>query len=280
MKLNRKKVNIINFPIDCFSKIEVLRYLFTRLNLKASTFITTVNSEFAYFAFTDNKVAEMLKKRSLNLADGAGILWAAKFLSLNLPKNKFWQVIVGVSKFKLSLLSIIFYPKYIKNPIPERITGSDFVWDLSKFARDNNLSIFLLGAGPTVAEQASLKLQTEVLGLKIAGTYGGTPKIKDEKNIIDLIKKTKADILLVAYDVPNEELWLERNLGKTEAKIGIGVGGTFDFLADRRKRAPRFLQIIGLEWLFRLIIEPSRFKRQFALPKFVWKVFKYKIQSL
>lgn len=269
----RKKVNIINFPIDTFSKAEVLRFLDKKINHKTPIFITTVNSEFAYLSLQDKNISKLLEKSSLNLADGIGILWAAKFLSLKLPKNKFWRIIIALIKFKLSLMSIIFYPKYIKNPIPERITGSDFIWDLSKLAKDNNLSIFLLGAGPSVAEQTSLKLQTDIIGLKIAGTYAGTPKIEEEKYIFNLIKKTKADLLFVAYGVPSEELWLERNLSKTGAKIGIGVGGTFDFLAGRRKRAPKFLRVIGLEWLFRLAIEPGRFSRQLALPKFAWRVF-------
>ena len=178
-----------------------------------------------------------------------------------------------------SLSTILFYPRYLSKPISERLSGSDYIWDLSKLAAKNHLSIFLLGGDPTVPEQAALKLQTDVINLYLAGTYEGSAKIEDEEKIVSLIKKSEADILFVAYGVPAEELWLERNLRKTGAKIGIGVGGTFDFLAGRKPRAPKFIRSIGLEWLYRLIIEPRRFRRQMALPKLVWRVFKEKIKN-
>ena len=203
-----------------------------------------------------------------------------KQLLANLPKDKFWRNIVGFFKLFGSLATIILYPKYLKKPIPERISGSDFVWDLSNYAAKNDLKIFLLGGDPTVPEQAALKLQTDIYGLKVAGTFEGSPKLEDESKILELMKKDKPDILFVAYGVPAEELWLEKNLVKTGAKIGIGVGGTFDFLAGRRKRAPKFVRAIGLEWLWRLILEPKRYRRQAALPKLVAKVYKYKITTI
>jgi len=279
MQLRRKKINLINFPLDSFNKKGLIRYILQKYKAKKPLFVITVNSEFAYLAFVDKKIETMLNNSSLNLADGVGILWAAKFLSISLPANNFSRELALFFKFLFSILTIIIYPSFIKNPIPEKISGSDFIWDLANFAAQNNLKIFLLGGGPTVAEQAALKLQTDVYGLKVAGTYAGSPKIEDEKKIINLIKKTGSDILMVAYGVPKEELWLNRNLKKTGVKIGIGVGGTFDFLAGRVSRAPRFIQKIGLEWLYRLIIQPWRFKRQLKLIKFALIIYKYKINQ-
>lgn len=277
--MKRKKVKILDISIDTFTKHEVLSFLLERIEQKTPINIATVNSEFVMTALDRPDVKEMLGQTSLNLADGVGILWAAKFLSLNLPKDGLWRIIVGILKLKLSLLAIIFQPKYLRQPIPEKISGSDFVYDLAKMATEKKMSIFLLGGGPTIPKQAALKLQTDIYNLKVAGTYEGSPKIEDEDEIVALIKKDKPDILFVAYGVPVEELWLQRNLRKTGAKIGIGVGGTFDFLAGRKTRAPKFIQKIGLEWLWRLILEPSRFRRQLALPKFVWQVFKSKISN-
>lgn len=277
MKLNRKKVNILGIPIDSFTKEQSLHIVDQKIAGKKPVFITTVNVEFLYQALNDGAVYEMLQHSSLNLADGVGVLWAAKFLSLNLPKDKFWRVVVGFLKLFGSLLAIIIYPKYLRTPIPERISGSDFIWDLSKYATKNDLRIFLLGGDPAVPEQAALKLQTDIYGLKVAGVFEGSPRLEDEAKILEVIRKTKPDILFVAYGVPAEELWLERNLTKTGARIGIGVGGTFDFIAGRRKRAPKFIRTVGLEWLWRLILEPRRYRRQTALPKFVWKVFRYKL---
>lgn len=279
MKISRRKINILGVPIDSFTREESVRFIDQKLDSKKPIFITTVNAEFIFRALSDEKVFDMLRNSTINLADGVGILWAAKFLSLKLPSGKLSRNIVGFFKLLSSLAAIIIYPKYLTKPIPERISGSDFIWDLSKFAVTKNFKIFLLGGEPTVPEQAALKLQTDIYNLKVAGTYQGSPKPEDESKILDLIKKDKPDILFVAYGVPAEELWLERNLGKSGAKIGIGVGGTFDFLAGRRKRAPKFFRTIGLEWLWRLIIEPRRYRRQSALPKLVWKVFTYKLNQ-
>jgi len=280
MKLNRKKIDILGVPIDSFSREESIRFIDQKISAKKPIFITTVNVEFLFRALNDDSVFQMLKNSSLNFADGVGVLWAAKFLSLKLPKDKFWRHIVGFFKLLWSLAAIVLHPKYLKKPIPERISGSDFVWDLSYYAAKNDLRVFLLGGEPTVPEQAALKLQTDIYGLKVAGTFEGSPKPQDETKILELMKKDKPDILFIAYGVPAEELWLERNLVKTGAKIGIGVGGTFDFLAGRRKRAPKSVRAIGLEWLWRLILEPRRYRRQAALPKLVIKIFKYKIAAI
>lgn len=279
MNLKRKKVNILGVPIDTFDKITSIRYIKQKLESGQPIFITTVNVEFLYRALNDEAVFSMLKKTSLNLADGIGVIWAEKFLSLKLPEDKFTRPIVAFLKLIGSLLAIIFYPKYLRSEIPEKISGSDFIWDLSRLAAEKDLKIFLLGGRPTVPEQAALRLQTEIYNLKVAGTYEGSPKPEEEKKISETVAKNNTDILFVAYGVPAEELWLERNLKKTKAKIGIGVGGTFDFLAGRTKRAPKFFQAIGLEWLWRLILEPKRFKRQMALPRFIKRVFSYKLKS-
>jgi len=281
MKLNRKKINLFDVPIDSFSRLESIKFIEQKLGTlgKKPFFLTTVNAEFLFRAIMDDEVKQMLHNSNLNFADGIGILWSAKFLSLALPKNKFFRYLIGILKFIGSLLAIIFYPKYLRKPIPERISGSDFIWDLCHLAVKKDYQIFLLGGQPTVPEQAALRLQTEIYGLKVAGTYCGSPKIEDKKKIVEMIQKAKPDILFVAYGVPAEELWLDRNLANTGAKIGIGVGGTFDFLAGRHKRAPKFFQAFGLEWLWSLILEPRRFRRQLALPRLVWKVLKYKLEN-
>jgi N-acetylglucosaminyldiphosphoundecaprenol N-acetyl-beta-D-mannosaminyltransferase len=280
MNLKRKKFNILGIPIDAFDKTQSIRFIKQKLNSHQPIFITTVNVEFLYQALNDEAVFSMLKKTSLNLADGIGVIWAAKYLSLNLPKDKFTRPVVAFIKLILSLLAIIFYPKYLRSEIPERISGSDFIWDLSKLAAEKDLKIFLLGGQPTIPEQAALRLQTEIYNLKVAGTFEGSPKIEEEKKISEIISKKGTDILFVAYGVPAEELWLERNLNKTKAKIAIGVGGTFDFLAGRIKRAPKFFQYIGLEWLWRLTLEPKRIRRHMALPKFIKRVFSYKLREI
>lgn len=237
--------------------------------------IFTPNTEFVMRAQRDENFKKILNKADVSLPDGIGLLWAAKFLSMKSPDIWGIKQIVIVLQWLITILLIPIIPRYFKNPISERISGADYVWDLARYAKENNLRLFLLGGGPTVAERAALVLQTEIYGLKIAGSSSLSPK--DSKEIIEQINKSKADILLVAYGAPKQENWLFDNLKKTTAKIGMGIGGTFDFIAGTRKRSPKWIQRIGLEWFFRLIIEPKRIFRQLSIPAFMCLVLRKRL---
>lgn len=259
------KVNILGVKIDAIKRSDLDERLTQIFASKSKSLIFTPNTEFIMCAQKDKEFMSTLNSSSINLPDGIGLLWAAKFDSLKTIKVSVLSQIVSFLLWIVTIFSIIFYPKFIKKPIPERISGSDFIWPLSRFAAKNQLKIFLLGGASTIAERAALKLQTDIYGLKIAGVSSLDPKDRDQA--LSLINKSKADILLVAYGAPKQEIWLKNNLKETCCKLGVGVGGTFDFLAGIRRRAPRFMQIIGLEWLYRLILEPKRFRRQLSVPK-------------
>jgi N-acetylglucosaminyldiphosphoundecaprenol N-acetyl-beta-D-mannosaminyltransferase len=108
--------------------------------------------------------------------------------------------------------------------------------------------------------------------LRIAGTHAGSPALEDEDEIVRLVQSTEPDILFVAYGAPAQDKWIARNLGRLGAPVAMGVGGAFDFISGRSKRAPHWLQRVGLEWLHRLYHEPWRWRRMLALPRFVWLV--------
>jgi len=269
-----KKIKILGVKIDPLSEMEIDQRLEELLAKKSKSQIVTVNPEFVVLAQNNEEFKQVLNQASLRTADGIGILIAGKFLTKTFTLFPVLKELSALIYLKYLLFLAIFRQKSLKNPIPDRVTGVVLTHKLIKLASSQGLKVFLLGGGPSVAEKAALVLQTKFFDLKIAGTYGGSPAINEEEKIIDLINKHKADILLVAYGAPKQDLWLRRNLKKTTAKIGIGIGGTLDFIAGDIKRAPRFFQNHSLEWLYRLILEPrKRFRRQLSLFRFLWLLF-------
>ena len=197
--------------------------------------IIPVNPEMIIAARANTLFRDTINAADLILADGTGVLLAARLKG---------------------------------SAFAERIAGSDTVEVIAAIAARDGLRIFLLGASPGIAEKAGRRLQERHPGLIIAGTYAGTPRSEDEEGICRRIAGAMADILLVAYGAPNQELWIARNLPRLPVRLAMTVGGTFDFLAGVKTRAPRWMQGAGLEWLFRLVQEPWRWRRMLALPKF------------
>ncbi len=273
-----EKIDILGVKIDNLDEQEAISKAEELIQKDGHSLLCTPNSEFIIRSQNDADFRDILNRTSkLNLADGIGLLWAAKFNSLHLPEQPFLRNVCAVLLWIFSIILIPFYPRWFKNPLKVKISGSDFIWPLCQLATDKKYRVFLLGGAPTIAERVALKLQTDIFGLRIAGVHSGSPKETEE--IIQAINKSKADIILVAFGSPKQEVWLKRNLNKTCCKIGMGVGGAFDFIAGVRPRAPYLMQKLGLEWLFRLIIEPSRIKRQLAIPKFMWLVLISKLKE-
>jgi len=201
--------------------------------------IATVNPEFLMKARHDPDFRATLQRAALCIPDGIGVLWAARVRGKRLR---------------------------------ERVAGSDLVPLLSAEAAQRGWRIFYLGAAPGVAEKAAAILAARYPGLNVAGCYAGSPAPEEEDDIVARVRAVRADILFVAYGAPKQDLWLDCNLARTGAAVGIGVGGSFDFIAGVSRRAPRWIQRLGLEWLYRLVREPWRWRRQLALPHFAWLV--------
>jgi N-acetylglucosaminyldiphosphoundecaprenol N-acetyl-beta-D-mannosaminyltransferase len=124
-------------------------------------------------------------------------------------------------------------------------------------------SLFLLGAGPGIAEEAAQALSRSHPGVKIAGTYAGSPREEDLPEILARLNKTRPDVLLVAYGAPRQDLWIRENssLLPPSIKVAMGVGGVLDYLSGRVPLAPTWIRRVGLEWLYRLIKQPWRWRR-------------------
>jgi N-acetylglucosaminyldiphosphoundecaprenol N-acetyl-beta-D-mannosaminyltransferase len=182
----------------------------------------------------------VLRQAALCIPDGVGLLWAARIMGQRLP---------------------------------ERVAGSELVYHLAGLAAENGWRLFLLGAGPGVAEAAAAVFQERFPALTIVGTYAGSPDPAENESIVELINDSTADLLFVAYGAPKQDKWIARNRERlTTVRVALGVGGSLDFISGRSVRAPRWLQRLGLEWLYRLVREPWRWRRMLALPHFALRV--------
>jgi N-acetylglucosaminyldiphosphoundecaprenol N-acetyl-beta-D-mannosaminyltransferase len=203
--------------------------------------VCTVNPEFIVDAQRDPAFAAVLRRADLCAPDGVGVLWAARRQGVLLR---------------------------------ERVTGSDGIYQISQRAAKEAWRLFLLGAGPGVAEQTADRLQALYPGLIVAGCYAGSPADAEWPAIQARLQTAQPDLLLVAYGHPRQDLWIDRHRHELPAAVAIGVGGAFDFVAGVTRRAPRWLQRVGLEWLYRLLREPWRWRRMVKLPLFVLMVLR------
>ncbi len=211
--------------------------------------IATVNPEFIMAAQRNPAFAQALDKTALNVPDGAGVLWAARRMG---------------------------------RPLRERVAGVDLVERLCAAGSQHRWRAFFLGAREGVAERAAAIMAFKYSGLLVTGTHAGSPRMEDEADIVARVRKARPNLLFVAYGAPAQDIWLARNLpiihdterpaDEAPGLVGMGVGGAFDFLAGAQKRAPKWMQEAGLEWLYRLLREPRRWRRQLALIEFVWRV--------
>ncbi len=239
-----KTVEILGIGIHDVTMDETLNLLRGMVKSGKSHHVSPVNPEMVMAASKNEAFRGVLGKVHLRLPDGMGILLAARLLG---------------------------------RPLRERVTGVDTVKRLARIARQDGLSLFLLGGARGVAEQAAEVLKAENPELRIAGTWSGSPDPEHDEEVCEVVRRTHPDILLVAYGYPKQDFWIARNLQRLEVTVAMSVGGTFDFIAGIRNRAPLWMQRNGLEWLFRLKEEPHRWRRMLALPEFAAAVAKQSI---
>jgi N-acetylglucosaminyldiphosphoundecaprenol N-acetyl-beta-D-mannosaminyltransferase len=226
-----KTVKILGVKFDNLRLEEAAEKALKLSKDKTQHLAVTPNPEIILKARKSVKYKEILNSASLSVADGAGVIFASKA---------------------------------IKTPLKERVTGVDLTEEICKKG-DKSTKIFLLGAGENIAKKTAKKLQKKYPQIKIAGHFQGDTSKKETEIALEKINKSNANILLVAFGAPKQEIWITENLKKIPAiKLAIGVGGTFDFISGKIKRAPKIIQKTHLEWLYRLIKEPrKRLKRIF-----------------
>jgi N-acetylglucosaminyldiphosphoundecaprenol N-acetyl-beta-D-mannosaminyltransferase len=240
------RFTLLGVPIDPMTQAEAVNWVARALAEGRPRLVISVNPERIMQAGREPAFGAVLRGADLALADGVGVVWAARRLG---------------------------------HPLPERLAGVDFVRALAARGAAEGWRFFFLGGGPGVAEAAGRALADAHPGFVLAGTHAGSPHPASDAATIEAVRSSGAQLLFLAYGAGAEEAWLARNLAASGASVGMGVGGAFDFISGRVRRAPRWMRNWGLEWLHRLSREPWRWRRMIALPRFVIRVMREGGQS-
>jgi N-acetylglucosaminyldiphosphoundecaprenol N-acetyl-beta-D-mannosaminyltransferase len=204
---------------------------------RAGAQIVTLGTEMVVYAQRDPEFRKIVNRCALSLCDTVGLLAVARSRGARLRR---------------------------------RVTGVELVEHVCARAAGERMSVYMLGGADGVAADAAAILETRFAGLEIAGTRNGYFPDEDSATIAAEIRSSGAQVLFVGLGAPRQEIWLSKYLRATGCGTGIGVGGSFDVISGRARRAPVLWRRLGLEWLYRLTKEPRRWRRQLALPYFVW----------
>lgn len=276
---------IFNVKIDKYSKSQLEDLIDDGLKKSKQIKISKINTEFLQRAIDNNKFLKVLNDSNINIVDGRGVMWAARYLTLPITKNKIIRPISAIWQMIYSGVAIIFNRKFISYPIPEAIPGLEAFRIMLKSASDNKTGVFIFGSSGKNLKLVTKNLNQEFPNLKISGTLNGYDFQVDKTiNPVVEINKTDAKLLIVALGSPKQEFWISENIGKLKnIRIAVGEGGTLDRIANPSQKSPTFINKIGLEWLWRTLFnftKKKRFSRVWkAVPVFIYKTIKWKINN-
>ncbi|OYW31581.1 MAG: hypothetical protein B7Z47_00685 [Chthoniobacter sp. 12-60-6] len=227
-------LSILGVPFDNVTTCQTLETISGMIASRKPHYIATANVDFTALAMYDEELRRILLDAHLVVCDGMPLVWASRWLG---------------------------------NALPERVAGSDLVPKLLALAEEKRWSVYFLGGQKEVAMKAMQMIQERHPRLKIAGVM--SPPFKplqemDHATICADIRSADPDLLFVSFGCPKQEKWIATNYLRVGAPVTMGVGATIDFLAGRMKRAPRWMQLSGLEWLYRLLQEPRRLFKRYA----------------
>lgn len=238
-----KKTVVLGVPFDAVTMEQAVAKAKKMLTDGGQHFICTPNPEIVMEAQKDKDLMDILHEADMVIPDGIGVVWASKYSNIRLT---------------------------------ERVPGYDLTQNLMAELVSTEETFYFFGGAPGVASTAARKMMKKYPGLQVVGVHNGYFDEKEEKRIIQDIKTKSPSILLVGLGAPKQEKWIYENLRLVGAKVAIGVGGSFDVMAGNVKRAPQIFCKLGLEWFYRLITQPTRWRRMMRLPKFALTVLKTK----
>lgn len=251
--MSKDRVNILNVEVSRYDLDETMTLFSNAIdnNQKLRVCVTPVNC--VLWAYRDENLKRIYNSADLVTADGVPLLWASKFLG---------------------------------SSIKGRVTGLDLLPEFSKISAEKGYKFFFLGAAEGVATKLANRLINENPGLNVVGTY--SPPFEDQfsesenNKMIEMINKSKADILWVSLTAPKQDYWIEEHFDRLNVSITIGVGAAFDVVAGNIKRSPKWMQKAGLEWLYRLIQEPRRLSKRYLVeaPQFIPLIVRQKWSTL
>lgn len=241
MAIAPARVRVLGVRVDIVTERSFLDLVARWVAEQTPRYVVTINPEFVMRARQDPSFAAILEAADVATPDGVGVIWAARRGGMH---------------------------------IPERVGGADVALPLARQCARLGHRLFLLGAAEGVAAEAARRLQRQIPDLHIAGTYAGSPHPRDDDGSVRRIREAGTDVLLVAYGAPAQEFWIARNRERAGVPVSIGVGGTLDYIAGVQRRAPALLRRLWLDWAFRLVTQPWRWRRMLAIPRFVWAVLR------
>lgn len=228
------RVEVLGVGFDNMTMDEALAEGVRLMNEDGAHYVVTPNPEIVEVCREDAEAMEAVKNADLVIADGIGVTYGAKILG---------------------------------TPLKTRIPGIEFAQGLMDRMAKSGKTLFLMGAKPGVAEEAARRLQEKYTGLKIVGTHDGY--FKEDEGVVNAIRESGADVVFVCLGAPKQEKWMLKNGEATGAHLLLGLGGCLDVFSGTVQRAPKMFQKLGLEWLHRLIKNPSRAGRMMKLPLFL-----------
>ena len=234
VRVMRDAVWVWGVPFAPFTRAQAGDAVMALVEEGRPSFFITANAHYAMLSNELPELREVNRRAAFLIADGAPIVWASRR---------------GPS------------------PLPERVAGSDLIYDLCERSAALGRRIFLLGGAEGVAVEAAARLETLYPGLQIAGTLCPPHRsLSDEEHrlLIAQIREARPDILFVAYGQPKGEFWIDRNLESLGVPVCVQVGASLEFIAGRVSRAPRWMQKTGMEWFYRMSLEPQRLAPRYA----------------
>ncbi len=234
---------LFDIHISKMNMRETVAYLTEAIEQKKPTQVITANPIMIMAALEDENYKRMMQQAELVVPDGAGVVWAAN---------------------------------YLNDPVQERVPGIDLMLELLGRAQDRAWNVYFLGASTEVIEAAIANIRSRFPQLHICGYRNGYFGTEQDEEVITELKSKNPDLLFVGRAANQQEPWIHQHKSNLSIPVLMGVGGSFDVLSGKLKRAPRIWQTLRLEWLYRLLQEPWRYKRMLQLPKFMWLVFRKK----
>lgn len=228
------KIDVLGVSFDDVTMDQAVARAVELMETPGAHYIVTPNPELVTRAGKDETFRQSLAGAALTLADGVGVVYAAKILG---------------------------------RPLKSRVPGIDFAGRLMEELARTGGRLFLLGAKPGVAERAAENLSAQYPGLTVCGTHDGY--FQEDEPVIEAIRASGAEVVFVCLGAPKQENWMARNTAATGAGLAVGLGGSLDVFAGVVRRAPEGWRRLGLEWLYRLLKEPSRIGRMAVLPLFL-----------
>ncbi len=205
---------------------------------------------------------------------------AAKIVKIQ-SDRKLREIVVSSDVISPDGQSIVWASRFLKKPLPERVTGIDLMQKLLELAANKGYKVFLLGAREEVISRLTEKLKQKLPRLNLVGWRNGYFSTAEEKEIVEEINQKKPDILFVGMSSPKKEYWMSKYQSSLKVSFCMGVGGGFDVLVGKIKRAPRWMQKLGLEWFHRLLQEPTRMWKRYLVTNtlFLFYLLKEKLKN-